>query len=136
MRGEIVEVGGRKVIVDCYNANPASMAAALRTLAERAHGGVAIAVVGDMLELGDHALEAHRDVGKLARELGLHVIALGVHARTVVDAAGSRAEVALTPADAAEQALTLSEHGGWILIKASRGVHLESVLEEMKEQTL
>ena len=76
-RLEIVEVGGRKVIgfVDCYNANPASMAAALRTLAERARGGVAIAVVGDMLELGDHARDAHREVGVLARELGLSVIA-------------------------------------------------------------
>src|SRR6185369_3309826 len=51
MRGEIVELGGRKVIVDCYNANPASMAAALHSLAERAHGLPAIAVLGDMLEL-------------------------------------------------------------------------------------
>jgi murE/murF fusion protein len=136
MRGEIVEIGGRKVIVDCYNANPASMAAALRTLAERAHGGTAIAVLGDMLELGDHAQAAHRDVGALARELGLHVIALGAHARTVTDAAGVDAEIAATPADAADHALSRTESGGWILLKASRGMKLERVLDAMKEQTL
>jgi murE/murF fusion protein len=136
MRGEIVEVGGRKVIVDCYNANPASMAAALRTLAERAHGGPAIAVVGDMLELGDHAPGAHRDAGALAKQLGLHVIALGDHAQLVVDAAGKGAELAKDPADAAERALGRTESGGWILLKASRGMRLERVLDAMKEQTL
>jgi UDP-N-acetylmuramyl pentapeptide synthase len=136
MRGEIVEIGGRKVIVDCYNANPASMAAALRTLAERAHGGTAIAVLGDMLELGDHAQAAHRDVGTLARELGLHVIALGAHARTVADAAGVDAEIVESPADAADHALSRTESGGWILLKASRGMKLERVLDAMKEQTL
>ena len=136
MRGEIVEVGGRKVIVDCYNANPASMAAAMRTLAERAHGGVAIAVVGDMLELGDHARDAHREVGVLARELGISVIAIGEYAQIVAGAAGKGAEVVLTPDEAAERALARSESGGWILLKASRGMRLERVLDEMQEQTL
>ncbi len=136
MRGEIVEVGGRKVIVDCYNANPASMAAALRTLAERAHGGVPIAVLGDMLELGDHAPEAHREVGVLARELGISVIALGGFAELVAGAAGKHATIVATPAEAAEHALARSESGGWILLKASRGMRLERVLDEMKEQTL
>src|SRR5439155_1461458 len=51
MRGEVVELAHRKVIVDCYNANPASMSAALRLLAERGQGHTALAVLGDMLEL-------------------------------------------------------------------------------------
>src|SRR6185295_6804649 len=76
MRGEVIELAGRHVIVDCYNANPASMAAALHTLAERARGHTALAVVGDMRELGDHAPAAHREVGALARRLGLAVIAI------------------------------------------------------------
>ena len=134
MRGEIVEVGGRKVIVDCYNANPASMAAALRTVAERGHGGPAIAVVGDMLELGTHAPAAHREIGELAKQLGIHVIALGEHAPTVVAASGG--ELAKDPADAADRALSRTESGGWILLKASRGMKLERVLDAMKEQTL
>jgi len=134
MRGEIVEVGGRKVIVDCYNANPASMAAALRTLAERARGIPAVAVLGDMLELGDHAPFAHREVGELAKQLGIHVIAIGDYAKTVVAAAGG--QLAADPSEAAELALSLTESGGWILLKASRGMRLERALDAMKEQTL
>jgi murE/murF fusion protein len=128
MRGEIVELGGRKIIVDCYNANPASMSAALRTLAER--GVPAIAVVGDMLELGDYTAKAHREIGELARQLRLHVIALGDQARLVADASGG--EVADSPADAAKRALAAS--GQWILLKASRGMRLERVLDSLKEQ--
>ncbi len=135
MRGEVIELGGRKVIVDCYNANPASMAAALHSLAERARGGAAIAVLGDMLELGDHAEKAHRDIGELAARLGIGVVALGDHAKHVVAAAGADAELAPSHRDAAERALARTESGGWILLKASRGMKLERVLDEMKEQT-
>ncbi|HEU0031061.1 MAG TPA: UDP-N-acetylmuramoyl-L-alanyl-D-glutamate--2,6-diaminopimelate ligase [Kofleriaceae bacterium] len=132
MRGEVVEVAGRKVIVDCYNANPASMAAAMRAVGERARGHTALAVVGDMLELGDHAPAAHRDAGALARELGLGVIALGTHARLVVDGAGAEGELADTPAAAAKRALERTAAGDWILLKASRGMRLERVLEALR----
>jgi murE/murF fusion protein len=135
MRGEVVELGGRKVIVDCYNANPSSMAAALHSLAERAQGGAAIAVIGDMLELGTHGVEAHREIGALAAKLGIGVIGFGDLAKHAVDAAGKDAELADTPAAAAERALARTESGGWILLKASRGMKLERVLDEMKEQT-
>ncbi|MDB4961519.1 MAG: UDP-N-acetylmuramyl-tripeptide synthetase [Myxococcales bacterium] len=139
MRGEVIEVAGRKVIVDCYNANPASMAAALRALAERAHGHQAIAIVGDMLELGTHSPAAHRDVGALARELGLGVIALGDQATEVVSSfAGATdlaAEIAETPAAAASRVLERSSAGDWILLKASRGMKLERVLDALKEAT-
>ncbi|MDB4954812.1 MAG: UDP-N-acetylmuramyl-tripeptide synthetase [Myxococcales bacterium] len=133
MRGEVIAVAGRNVIVDCYNANPASMAAALRTLAERAHGHLALAVLGDMLELGDHAPRMHAEVGALARELGISVIALGDHAGSVIDAAGSKAEFAATPAEAAARALSRTRAGDTILLKASRGMRLERVLEAMKQ---
>jgi UDP-N-acetylmuramyl pentapeptide synthase len=150
MRGEIVEVAGRRLIVDCYNANPASMAAALRALAERAHGPehgdahghgqgqggaprparIAIAVLGDMLELGDHGPAAHREVGELARELHVGVVALGPHAAAAAECAGG--ELATTPADAAARALARTRPGDWILLKASRGMRLERVLDELK----
>jgi murE/murF fusion protein len=136
MRGEVIELGGRHVIVDCYNANPASMAAALRTLAERSHGLPAIAVLGDMLELGDHAKQAHEEIGQLAKQLGIRVMALGDHAATVVNAAGGDSAVVLTHEDAADAALAETEHGGWILLKGSRGMKLEGVLEAMKESAL
>jgi murE/murF fusion protein len=132
MRGEVVDVRGRKVIVDCYNANPASMAAALRTLAERG-GTSAVAVVGDMLELGDHAAKAHADVGALIKQLGLGVIALGEHAAKVIDAAGAGDRVD-DPAAAAARVLERTKPGEWILLKASRGMRLERVLAEMKKE--
>ncbi|MBS1121497.1 MAG: UDP-N-acetylmuramyl-tripeptide synthetase [Deltaproteobacteria bacterium] len=134
MRGEVVEVSGRQVIVDCYNANPASMAAALRTLAERATGKTGIAVIGDMLELGSHAPGAHRDAGMLARELGLGVIALGDQAQAVIAAAGDQAELATSPAEAASRALARTSPGDWILLKASRGMRLERVLVALKTE--
>jgi murE/murF fusion protein len=128
MRGEIVQVGDKHVIVDCYNANPASMTAALTTLAERSKHG--LAVLGDMLELGETSRAAHREIGALARQLGIRVIALGEQARIVADASGG--EVADSPVDAAKRAL--ASDAAWILLKASRGMRLERVLESMKEQ--
>jgi UDP-N-acetylmuramoyl-tripeptide--D-alanyl-D-alanine ligase len=135
MRSEVVDIGGRHVIVDCYNANPASMSAALHTLAELAHDRRGIAVVGDMLELGDHAETAHRDVGQLAAELGLPVVSIGRWKDVVRDATGQPALAWATddPADAARQALAATEPGDWILVKASRGMRLERVVDAMKE---
>jgi murE/murF fusion protein len=129
MRGELVDVAGRTVIVDCYNANPASMSAALRALAERAAGHGALAIVGDMLELGTHAPAAHRTVGKLAHELGLGVLALGAQAPYVVEAGG---EIASDPTVAAARAFARTKPGDWILLKASRGMRLERVLAAMQ----
>jgi len=138
MRGEVIELGGRKVIVDCYNANPASMAAALRALAERAHGHKGLAILGDMLELGSHARDAHRSVGALARELGVGLITLGEFAGEVLNgfdhgAASHTAENANDPQHAAKLALENTSAGDWILLKASRGMKLERVLDAIKE---
>ena len=136
LRGEVVTIAGRKVIVDCYNANPASMAAAMRALAERAVGHAGIAVIGDMLELGTHAPGAHRDAGALAQALGLGVIALGEHADTVVEAGGATAERAPDPATAAARAFARTGPGDWLLLKASRGMRLERVLDAMRATAL
>jgi MurE/MurF fusion protein len=138
MRGEVVEIGGRRVIVDCYNANPASMAAALRTLAELAHGHRGVAVVGDMLELGDQSEAEHAAVGRLAAELGLPVVALGAWKDTVARATGQPALAWTTdePRAAARQALAATEPGDWILVKASRGMRLERVIDAMREDAV
>jgi murE/murF fusion protein len=137
MRGEVIEVAGRQVIVDCYNANPASMTAALHTLAERARGQgqgadkTAIAVVGDMLELGSHGPAAHHEIGQLARALHVGVVALGALAGAIAESAGG--ELASSPADAAARALARTKAGDWILLKASRGMRLERVLDAMRQ---
>jgi murE/murF fusion protein len=140
MRGEVATIGGRHVIIDCYNANPASMAAALRTLAELAEGSRSrgVAVVGDMLELGDHAEVEHRAIGALAGSLGLPVVALGEWKDVVARATGQPALAWTTddPAQAARQALATTEPGDWILVKASRGMRLERVVDAMREDAV
>jgi len=88
-----------------------------------------IAVLGDMLELGEHAPQAHREVGELARDLGLGVIALGDFGKIVADAADG--EVAPDPTAAAARAFARTQPGDWILLKASRGMRLERVLAAM-----
>jgi len=138
MRSEVADIRGRHVIVDCYNANPASMAAALRTLAELGEGRRAVAVVGDMLELGDHADAEHRKIGELAGALGVPVVALGAWKEVVAGATGQPALTWTTddPRAAARQALAATEPGDWILVKASRGMRLERVIAAMREDTV
>jgi UDP-N-acetylmuramyl pentapeptide synthase len=139
MRSEVSLIGGRYVLIDCYNANPTSMTAALIALAERRRlggGSRAIAILGDMLELGTHAADAHRDAGRVAAELGIEVIALGTFKETVAagnHAAGGVASVADDPGSAARQALARTEPGDWILVKASRGMRLERVVTALRE---
>ena len=82
-RGEEIELpGGGLLIADCYNANPTSMAAALRHLSESAAGRRRVAVLGDMAELGAGAGAYHREVGELLAELGIEVVlAVGPESR-------------------------------------------------------
>lgn len=133
-RMELRRAGTLALMLDCYNANPASM---LGAVAELGRGsGRRVAVLGDMLELGALAPAAHRRVGRAVAEAGVHLLcAVGEQAETLareavegglephnVFAAPGRAEAArwlcgrLQPADT-------------VLFKASRGVRLEEVAD-------
>ena len=122
-RGEELPLpGGGFVINDAYNANPTSMEAALRHLAERGAGRRLVAILGGMAELGEHTERHHRELAELAAELGIQVIAVG-------DVARAYGFDAWTPdADAAlETARQLVEPGDAVLVKASRSVALEGI---------
>ncbi len=138
MRGEIREIAGRNVLVDCYNANPASMEAALQTLSElRGEGGAAFAVLGDMLELGEQSSAAHKRIGKHSASLKIPVVALGEFRKSIVEGAsgtGGEAWSAADPLAAARAALACTEPGDWILLKASRGMKLERVADSMQTE--
>jgi UDP-N-acetylmuramoyl-tripeptide--D-alanyl-D-alanine ligase len=141
-RGEIAEIGGRQVLVDCYNANPASMRAALATLAQLGAGRVAVAVLGDMLELGDTEEEEHRAIGRELAGLGIaRLVTLGERARDIARAARAAGvpHVEVVNVDDAEGAARLAaswtEPGDWILVKASRGMRLERVVAALREVT-
>jgi UDP-N-acetylmuramoyl-tripeptide--D-alanyl-D-alanine ligase len=125
-RGEQFDLdGGGVLIADCYNANPASMAAALRHLVESAGGRRAVAVLGDMAELGGGAPEYHRDVGALARELEVEVIAVGPLARDYGGRWYPDRDGLLAELDG------LLEPGDAVLVKGSRAMGLETVVEAL-----
>jgi UDP-N-acetylmuramyl pentapeptide synthase len=137
-RSQLAEIGGRHVLVDCYNANPTSMRAALETLAELRGGRRAVAVLGDMLELGASEAEEHAKVGRLAAELGVHaLVAVGTRARGTARAASAAGlwHIVETsdPVQAARVVASFTEPGDWILFKASRGMRLERVIEALRE---
>ena len=127
---------GVLVVNDAYNANPESMRAALDTvagvLADRP-GATGWAVLGDMLELGPDAAAEHRALGAYAAGLGIsRIVALGEFADEVVAGTwrgpvGARAEVARDRDDAVRRVLTDLTAGDVILVKASRGLALDTV---------
>lgn len=130
--------GGLLVVNDSYNANPDSMAAALRaTAGMRRSGGRLLAVLGDMLELGPEADEAHHRVGELAGSLGFdELIVVGDHAEALAAGArahGSAVRVVGSTSAAAEVAATLARAADVVLVKASRGLALESVAQRLAE---
>jgi UDP-N-acetylmuramoyl-tripeptide--D-alanyl-D-alanine ligase len=111
------------------------MAAALRTLASlRRPGGRLLAVLGDMLELGDGAPADHRAVGELAAGLGIdRVIAVGGHAADIVAGAGAEidAGIATDKNAAAATAAAWLRPADVVLVKASRGLALETVAQHL-----
>lgn len=138
MRGEIREIAGRKILIDCYNANPSSMEAALQTLSELSADRRAFAVLGDMLELGEHAPESHRLVGEQAAALHIPVVAMGQYRKMVVEGAAGCGGIAWSAANAlaaARAALACTHPGDWILLKASRGMKLERVADSILQES-
>jgi UDP-N-acetylmuramoyl-tripeptide--D-alanyl-D-alanine ligase len=130
---------GVTVINDSYNANPDSMRAALTTLAELGRAGRHTwAVLGDMLELGDAAAEEHTAIGRFAAQSGVeHLVAIGEFATQITSAAvaaglPSRRAVSVTDkADAAAAVTRDVEPGDVVLVKASRGLALDTVADEI-----
>ncbi|HAS52913.1 MAG TPA: UDP-N-acetylmuramoyl-tripeptide--D-alanyl-D-alanine ligase, partial [Nitrospiraceae bacterium] len=137
MRSELKTIKGRVMLEDCYNANPRSMDAALETLVTLRHGRMTIAVLGDMLELGDAAVEAHRAIGRKAAALGVDlVISVGTLSSHIAEGARAggmspeRVVSVKTNAEAAALLRERSQEGDAILIKGSRGMKMEKILED------
>ena len=138
-RQEIIKTDNYTIINDCYNAGPESMAAALNVLGNRP--GRHIAVLGDMLELGDCAHAEHYKVGRIAAEKADIVFAYGPHASRVIDGTitGGMPEEKDRAFSNQNELLFALQHtakpGDVILFKGSHGMHLERVLEAfLKEE--
>ncbi|MDE3017575.1 MAG: UDP-N-acetylmuramoyl-tripeptide--D-alanyl-D-alanine ligase, partial [Nitrospirota bacterium] len=129
---------GITIINDCYNANPASMKAAVTLLAQLAERGRTIAALGDMLELGPESPALHREVGgHLASEGITHLIACGPLAEQIAAgarSAGMEADRIHTAADSVVGAALckkLAQEGDVVLVKGSRGMMMERVVEQL-----
>ncbi|HKY57678.1 MAG TPA: UDP-N-acetylmuramoyl-tripeptide--D-alanyl-D-alanine ligase [Aeromicrobium sp.] len=120
---------GVLIIDDTYNANPESVAAALRAAVSlRAGDRRVVAVLGEMRELGDESAEQHREIGRLAAELGVDlVVAVGPAAVDIADGAGPTAVRAADTDEAARVTSAWLRPGDVVLVKASRGARLERV---------
>jgi len=130
--------GGVYLINDTYNANPGSMTAALQTLRALKAGGRALAVLGDMLELGERSSELHREVGRVAAREGVdYLLAMGKEAHHLL---GGAAEGGMLPerliqgadhGELARKVRALFTPGAWVLVKGSRGMRMEKVVEAL-----
>ena len=141
-RSQVVTLtSGVHLLNDCYNANPGSMAMALKTLNELRGRGRAAAALADMLELGDAAAAEHRELGRVAARSGLDLLVVCGNFRGEV-AAGAK-EAGLAPprlvevSSRAEGAKVLKEFlqpGDWLLVKGSRSMHMEGLIAALEEE--
>jgi len=132
MRLHVQELSGYLIVNDAYNASPMSMAAAIDTLLEVAKGRT-VAVLGDMLELGHIAVEAHRQIGeKLAQcqvDIVLTVGTLASHIAKAASEQGVKTAVACNSHEEAQETLKqLLKPGDSILLKGSRGMKMEKII--------
>lgn len=132
-RFECQQHGDYTVINDAYNASPASMEAAFATLAEVAPGRK-IAVLGDMLELGDIAVESHRRVGACVAKAGVTTLvtrgAMGEEIANGAEAAGLKDVYrCASHEEAAEVLKKLLEPGDTILFKGSHGMQMDKIID-------
>jgi UDP-N-acetylmuramoyl-tripeptide--D-alanyl-D-alanine ligase len=134
-RGETLHLLGATIINDCYNSNPAALKAMMDVLGTMS-GERRIVVAGEMLELGPTGPELHRDAGAYAKGKADWLIGVRGLAKHIVEGAlssGVRAEFVDTPQEAAATLAKQLQSGDVVLMKASRGVRLETALEVLQQ---
>lgn len=135
MRQELIKLKDITIINDVYNANPSSMISALESLAQIAGPRRKVAVLADMLELGDIGPQRHREVGELAGRTADLVVAigpLGAYINEGAASAGARSAHFAENAQAIPFILDSIRPGDTMLIKGSRGMRLEEVVDVIR----
>jgi UDP-N-acetylmuramoyl-tripeptide--D-alanyl-D-alanine ligase len=134
MRQRIKNINGITVVEDCYNASPDSQKAAVDTLLAL-NGKRKIAVLGDMLELGEKSPELHADVGKYLSGKGIDMLlTYGELSRNTAKAVTNGKTECLTfdsKEELTKKLLAVLEEGDVVLFKASRGMKLEEVINNL-----
>lgn len=138
MRFECSDLGEWHIINDAYNASPMSMKAAIRTTAEMVgERGRKLAVLGDMLELGDVSERAHREVGRILSEEKFTAVItrgeLGALIAEGAEASGLAAYRCGSHEEAAAKLKEILQPGDTVLFKGSRGMQMEKIIELLSE---
>jgi UDP-N-acetylmuramoyl-tripeptide--D-alanyl-D-alanine ligase len=142
-RGELIRLpGGVTLVDDSYNSSPAALTRALETVAAATGNARKVAVLGEMLELGEHAVRLHEECGRAAAAAGLDLLIAvgGPPARAMAHAAvaaglPARAVVAVaTREEAAQAALQRVRPGDLVLVKGSRGIGTDLVVDQLKAE--
>ena len=145
-RLQMETIGGLKIINDCYNANPASMLAALETVRAMKKNKKSVAILGDMLELGETSESAHRRLGETAACKAFdYLFAYGQFARKVVEGAldarmtmkqAKQMENKEDIVEAIVKLIALGElgSGDLVLVKGSRGMRMETIIEQFRNR--
>ncbi|MEP9411206.1 MAG: UDP-N-acetylmuramoyl-tripeptide--D-alanyl-D-alanine ligase [Candidatus Brocadia sp.] len=140
MRIEQQRIGNITLINDAYNANPASVRAALEYLNETDTAGRKVFICGDMLELGEESFQLHREIGEMVARLNIDLLwTVGERASEIAKAAklsGMHEKQVASFRDIAD--ITVSEihelrENDTVLIKGSRGMHMENIIGKFKE---
>lgn len=128
-----------RIIDDTYNAAPAAMMAGLETLRDIRTEGKRIAILGDMLELGDYAVETHKQIGKHAAEACDYLFLVGPRSRYIAQGAllGGLSEKRVREFDdarlAGKHVELMVEKGDIVFVKGSQGIRMEKAVEELME---
>lgn len=140
-RGELLRLpGGLTLIDDSYNSSPAALQKSLETIAASTGSARKIAVLGEMLELGVHARSLHQECGRAAAQAGLELLITvgGEAAEQMASAAreaGMQAVVHVGTSDeAAQLALARVRPGDLVLVKGSRGIRTDIVVDRLKAE--
>lgn len=127
-RSQIIEVKGNRVVLDAYNANPSSMSVALKSFNNR-EGGQKVVVLGDMLELGDEAYQEHQEIGRLTTQLDLDEVHFCGPQMAAAKELNPTAYYWERKDELCAYLKKRGLQGHQILIKGSRGMSLETILD-------
>ncbi len=139
MRMTVEEHEGLSLLIDCYNANPASTKASIDTLANFDTKGKRIAILGDMLELGEKSKSLHYEVGRYIFDAGIDMlIALGPLSKNIIsgaiDAGMDKSKLfhGKDHQEILDHLLNVIMKNDLLLIKGSRGMQMEKIITGLK----
>ena len=139
-RFSLIPLSGDIMLVDdTYNANPASLRAAMNAVQELAQNRRLIVGLGEMMELGKETVSAHLEAGYMAATMGAsHLFTMGEHAQEMISGAldagfpSDKAMMVYSHDEMAKRMMDIMQHGDLILLKGSRKMRLETTIEKIK----